>query len=77
MATRLIIGLGTGRCGTVSLKALLDLQKDTHATHETMLLPHKFNERKFVQYMRKVWGRKTRIVADVALWSIHLQSLYV
>jgi len=70
MATRLIIGLGTGRCGTVSLKALLDLQKDTHATHETMLLPHKFNERKFVQYMRKVWGRKTRIVADVALWNL-------
>lgn len=70
MATRLIIGLGTGRCGTVSLKHLLDMQEDTGATHETMLLPHKFNERKFQRYMSRLWRRKTRIVADVALWTL-------
>lgn len=31
---RLIIGLGTGRCGTVSLTKLLSKQKDTYASHE-------------------------------------------
>ena len=70
MAERLIVGLGTGRCGTVSLKALLQCQPNTHATHETMLLPYKFNENKYAQYMRKVWSRKTRVVADVALWNL-------
>lgn len=70
MAERLIIGLGTGRCGTVSLKSLLSLQKDTDATHETMLLPHRFKEYKYRQYMRKLWGRKTRVIADVALWNL-------
>ena len=70
MAKRLIIGLGTGRCGTVSLKALLALQQNTNATHETMLLPHKFNERKFQQYMAKLWRRHVGITADVALWNL-------
>ena len=70
MAKRLIIGLGTGRCGTVSLKALLALQSGTHATHETMLLPHKFNERKFAAYMKKLQNRPQEIVADVALWNL-------
>lgn len=70
MAQRLIIGLGTGRCGTVSLKALLACQEDTNATHETMLLPYKFSDPKYRQYMNKLWRRKTRIVADVALWTL-------
>lgn len=30
----LIVGVGTGRCGTKSLVRLLDLQPGTHATHE-------------------------------------------
>ena len=68
--TRIIIGLGTGRCGTVSLKHLLAMQLHTQATHETMLLPHKYNEHKYVQYMRKLYNRKFRIAADVALWNL-------
>ena len=68
--TRIIIGLGTGRCGTVSLKTLLALQQDTTATHETMLLPHKLNERKLQAYLRKLYTRKSRISADVALWNL-------
>ena len=70
MATRLIIGLGTGRCGTVSLKALLSLQPNTNATHETMLLPHKFSEVKYKQYMARLWKRPEEISADVALWTL-------
>ena len=70
MAQRLIIGLGTGRCGTVSLKSLLALQMNTHATHETMLLPHKFSEVKFKQYMARLWKRPEEVAADVALWTL-------
>ncbi len=70
MAKRLIIGLGTGRCGTVSLKALLAMQRNTDATHEKMILPHKFNERKLRAYMDKLWGRRDDIAADVALWNL-------
>lgn len=70
MAKRLIIGLGSGRCGTVSLKHLLHMQRNTHATHEIMLLPHHFNERKFKAYMRKLWNRPADISADVALWNL-------
>jgi hypothetical protein len=34
MSRTLIIGLGTGRCGTNTLAALLDMQPDTQVTHE-------------------------------------------
>ncbi len=68
--TRIIIGLGTGRCGTLSLKHLLSMQPDINATHETMLLPHEFNERKFKQYMNRLRGRSAEVTADVALWNL-------
>lgn len=65
---RLIIGLGSGRCGTVSLKHLLALQPDTTATHEAMILPYPYNEFKYKNYMKRLLSRKTEISADVALW---------
>ena len=70
MAERLIIGLGSGRCGTLSLKHLLNMQQDTHATHETMLLPYPFSDPKYRRYMNKLWGRDMEISADVALWTL-------
>lgn len=45
--TPIVIGLGTGRCGTVSLAKLLSLQIDTNATHENILLPWKQDIKKF------------------------------
>jgi hypothetical protein len=35
-----------------------------------MLLPHKFNERKLQQYLKKLYDRQADIVADVALWNL-------
>jgi len=32
---KLIIGLGTGRCGTMSLSKLLSMQENTIVSHET------------------------------------------
>jgi hypothetical protein len=41
---RLVIGCGTGRCGTMSLANLLDSQDNAWVTHELMQLPWKFNK---------------------------------
>jgi hypothetical protein len=35
-----------------------------------MLLPHKLNERKYRQYMKRLWDRNEDISADVALWNL-------
>lgn len=34
-----VLGIGTGRCGTVSLATLLNSQPDSAVTHESVLLP--------------------------------------
>lgn len=39
MYPKMIFGLGTGRCGTSSLTALLNKQTSTHATHEGDIIP--------------------------------------
>jgi len=69
MAERIIIGLGTGRCGTMSLAKLLAMQPDTEATHELMPLPP------WEPCYREVWcllgwmfARGPHVAADVA-WS--------
>lgn len=42
MAKPLVIGLGTGRCGTQSLAALLQLQAElpSHKVHENSVTPY-------------------------------------
>jgi len=44
-----MIGLGTGRCGTVTLTNLINIQKDFRATHETFhkIASWKFNDSYF------------------------------
>lgn len=39
-----ILGLGTGRCGTVSLSHLLDTQIDTISRHESIISPWEYDE---------------------------------
>ena len=44
---QLIIGVGTGRCGTVSLFKILDMQKDSKTTHESEpILQWNFSKKK-------------------------------
>ncbi|HQU43073.1 MAG TPA: hypothetical protein PK867_09680, partial [Pirellulales bacterium] len=62
--------IGSGRCGTLSLKEVLSQQPDTHATHEDPpLLPWRrengrpIMEQRFVRWRRR-WTHP--VVADVA-----------
>jgi hypothetical protein len=48
----LVIGLGTGRCGTWSLFTLLDLQKGCYCYHEGINLPWKVD---LVEFWRKLY----------------------
>lgn len=81
---RLIIGAGTGRCGTMSLAKLLDQQEETAASHELFGpdLPHAFSisPPKRVRWVerlsRRAWGAGATVYADVALqWSFYVEEL--
>src|SRR6185437_11882599 len=70
MSQRFILGIGSGRCGTLSLAHVLAAQPETHATHEDPpLLPWKRDEDRPVMEQRFVrWRRRWKepVVADVA-----------
>jgi len=59
---RLIIGLGTGRCGTVTLSRFLSAQQDVDVSHEgrtikapVALLPWERNRRSFEKVLARVY----------------------
>ncbi|HLD90884.1 MAG TPA: hypothetical protein VI911_07730 [Patescibacteria group bacterium] len=68
---QLIFGLGTGRCGTVSLKELLGLQNDFTSTHELVITPWQFSKGhidKTIAYMQnRPWGFSS---CDVSFWHL-------
>lgn len=73
----LIIGLGTGRCGTVSLSRLLSIQTNLLVTHEYgSLLPWEFSKRAIDQ---KIFELR-KLNGDVAFYYlnyvIYINQLY-
>lgn len=69
----IIFGLGTGRCGTMSLANLLNFQEDCLMTHELgglPWLPWEVNERDFQYFFTRVLNRKETFVGDVSLYSL-------
>lgn len=71
MSQRFILGIGSGRCGTLSLAHVLAAQPQTQATHEDPpLLPwipdpnRPVIEQRFVRWRRKF--KNAAVVADVA-----------
>ena len=64
----LIVGLGTGRCGTVSLSKLLTCQKDSYFSHEWDG-PHPWNSNfdKFLSYVNDI---KYNFHGDVAFYNL-------
>ena len=77
---RLIIGLGSGRCGTTSLSVLLNAQPNTSSTHEFCFLPWEFNQ----PYWDRVVGKLTSgkppydrgVVADCGYyWMNHVDKV--
>ena len=73
--SRLIIGLGSGRCGTASLAHLLNLQEGASVTHEFCTLPWEFDEEIWVWNMGRLlfgkWPYDTDIIGDVGFYWIN------
>lgn len=70
MKKSIIIGLGTGRCGTVSLANLLNSQRDTSVTHENdrHTMPWIVNEVLFESAFEKMCQRPGTHIGDVAFF---------
>lgn len=69
MKKQLIIGLGTGRCGTVSLYRLLDSQKNSDINHESKpLLTWKFSKKAIDSKLKQILKRNRKYVGDVAFY---------
>ena len=63
---QLIIGMGTGRCGTVSLYNFLNGQKDSFVRHESKpLLTWAFDKSAIDSKLSKLHNRKEKFVGDV------------
>jgi len=69
MEKQLVIGAGTGRCGTTTLAMLLDLQRGAHVTHERFR--SKFHWNKPAEWQHKILkhahDHPSGLVGDVAL----------
>jgi hypothetical protein len=66
---QLVIGLGTGRSGTVSMSRLLDAQTSSSVDHELLpLLPWTFDQAQINFRLGQFGNRPTRIVGDVAYY---------
>jgi len=67
----IIIGLGTGRCGSVSLASLLNLQKDFNITHEICPSSWEFCQIS-LDYLLSIFNnKKENIIGDCAYYHIN------
>jgi hypothetical protein len=68
---QLIFGLGTGRCGTVSLKELLGLQNGFTSTHELVITPWQFSKNHIDRTITSMQNRTNGSFAcDVSFWHL-------
>ncbi|SHE35525.1 Sulfotransferase domain-containing protein [Fodinibius roseus] len=66
---KLVFGIGTGRCGTVSLCELLNNQKDSNFTHEEKpVLPWIRSIRDLDDKIKRILSRKEHYVGDIAFY---------
>jgi len=67
MEKRLVIGIGTGRCGTRSLSNVLGSQPDSSFTHEARpLLPWRFSEEAISKKLADLHNYEGVFIGDVA-----------
>jgi len=74
----LIIGLGTGRCGSVSLSKILSSQDDSYFTHEFGVIPKRWHrttpfEKEFEKHIQS--GKS--FIGDVASYNLQLTKHYL
>lgn len=65
---KIIIGLGTGRCGTVSLSTLLNKQEGVVVTHERVRLPWVVNKKRFSAFFDNLLKNPSPVVGDVSFY---------
>lgn len=66
----LLIGLGTGRCGTVSLSKLLDIQDGCCMTHEKHPMPWTVNKALFERTYKSITSGGEPFIGDVAFYHL-------
>lgn len=72
---RIILGTGSGRCGTQSLAALLSAQPETVSTHEGVTLPWGYSPLERDRALWAVMNYHARRKADVGLyWISHIEG---
>lgn len=76
MSKKFIFSAGTGRCGTTSIKALLNIQHGTNITKEAFPLSFDYEEEEFLEYVDHIKSMKGEIVGDSAFYlTPHISNL--
>src|SRR3989344_5979412 len=66
---KLIIGIGTGRCGTNTLSHLLGKQKNCMVEHESKpILPWEFSKNKIDNKLKSLKNCNAETVGDIAMY---------
>jgi len=73
----MIIGLGSGRCGTNSLAVLLDSQEGVKVTHEETLLSWQYDRDDYNAFNDSLSGREEATVGDVAFYHLNYCEMYL
>ena len=70
MNKKYVFGLGTGRCGTVSLSNLLNFQQHSNITHEfgAPFIPWKVDNRKINMLIENIKNRDCILSGDVSFY---------
>lgn len=71
MADRVVIGLGSGRCGTRSLAELLNLQPDSFVSHEALPMPWNRHPDVTSLMIGRLLERTASITGDVGYYWIN------
>jgi len=64
----IIIGLGTGRCGSMSLAKLLNQQENFIARHESIISPWNFSEIHYQNNIKSLLDTNSENVAEIAFY---------
>lgn len=68
---KIVIGLGSGRCGTMSLWGLLDLQVNSYVTHEALPMPWNRNPDVYEEMFSRLFSRDADIIGDSGYYWIN------
>ena len=77
MVPRMIIGCGTGRCGTWTLSKIFGIQKDVAAKHEGVSFPWERDDNVFYNRMLRLWiNIDSPIIASVSwVWINYIGTI--